>query len=424
MNEEFLYYLWKYRLYDNNVLTTSGLPLEIINPGQQNQDAGPDFINARIRIDDTLWAGNVEIHVKSSDWFCHHHQTDQAFSNVILHVVFEHDRDVFDLNNNPIATLELKNCFQERIYKKYYYYLNNKNRIPCEKDFPEISSIILKSWTERLFIERLQRKSEEIRQQFHHNRMNLQETFYQQLAGNFGFKLNEEPFRLLARMLPLHILGKHQNSLFQIEAMLYGVSGLVNDGHLDDYPRQLFKESEFLRLKYSIPRLENHLWKFLRLRPANFPTIRISQFANLIHKPGNLFSKILEIQNINDLTELFNIEATEYWKTHFLFDKTAPTSTKSLGIESVYNISINTVIRFIFFYGQIKSEPHYCDRAIDFMLQIPPETNHIIKGWEKLGIQPENALETQALIELLNSYCKLKKCLDCGVGLALLRSNF
>lgn len=423
MTEEFLYYIWKYRLFDHDISTVNGLPVEVVSPGMQNPDAGPDFTNARIRIDDTLWAGNVEIHVKSSDWFNHHHQTDHAFSNVILHVVFEHDKEVFDLNNNPIATVELKNCFQERIYKKYFYYLNNKNRIPCEKDFPETNPITLKSWTERLFVERLQRKSEEILRLYNHNRMNLEETFYQQLAVNFGFKLNQEPFGLLARMLPLHILGKHQNSIFQIEALLFGVSGLVNEGLLDDYPRQLFKESEFLRLKYSIPRLENHLWKFLRSRPANFPTIRISQFASLIHKRGNLFSKILESKNINDMTELFDVEATEYWKTHFIFDKTAPSSTKSLGIGSVNNIMINTVIRFIFFYGKTTSEPLYCDRAIDFMLQIPPESNHIILGWEKLGVQPQNALETQALIELLNSYCKQKKCLNCSIGLALLGSG-
>jgi len=424
MNEEFLWYLWQYRLYDNDVLTTNGLPLEIVNPGQHNQDAGPDFTNARIRIGDTLWAGNVEIHVKSSDWFSHHHQSDMAFSNVILHVVFEHDRDIYDLNNNPVATFELKNCFQERIYKKYFYYLNNKNRIPCEKDFPEVSSITLKSWTERLFVERLERKSEEIQQQYMHNKMNLEETFYQQVAGNFGFKLNEEPFRLLARMLPLHILVKHQNSLFQIEAMLFGVSGLLTDNFEDDYSRQLFRESEFLRLKYSLPKLDGHLWKFLRSRPANFPTIRISQFARLVHKSANLFSAIIETDTIDKLVELFDVQASEYWKTHFRFDIPAPESSKKLGIGSVHNILINTVVRFIFFYGKIRSEPVFQDRAIDLMLQIPAETNHITKGWEKLCVQVGNAFESQALIELMNSYCKQKKCLKCGIGLALLRENY
>ncbi len=423
MNEEFLWYLWQYRLFNNESFTTSGLPLEIVHPGQHNLDAGPDFTNARIRIGDTLWAGNVEIHTKSSDWYNHNHQNDMAFANIILHVVYEHDREIYDINHRPVATFELKNKFQERIYKKYFYYLNNKNRIPCEKDFPGLNPIILKSWTERLFVERLERKSLEILHLYDHNKMNFEETLYQFIAGNFGFKLNEEPFRLLARMLPLHILGKHQNSLFQTEALLFGVAGLLTSHGEDDYSKQLQKESDFLRTKYSLTKLDGHLWKFLRSRPANFPTIRISQFATLIQKPGNLFSKIIEARKIENLAELFEVEATEYWKSHYLFGKTAPTSSKKLGIESIHNILINSVVRFLFFYGKMKSEPEYQDRAIDLMLLIPAESNHIIKSWEKLGVKVENAFESQALIELMNSYCKQKKCLKCGVGLVLLREN-
>lgn len=423
MNEEFLWYLWQYRLFSNDIFTTSGLPLEVIHPGQHNLDSGPDFTNARIRIGDTLWAGNVEIHTKSSDWFTHHHQNDQAFANVILHVVYEHDREIYDINHRPVATFELKSKFQERIYKKYFYYLNNKNRIPCEKDFAGVTSITLKSWTERLFVERLERKSLEIHQLYNHNKMNLEETLYQFIAGNFGFKLNEEPFRLLARMLPMHVLGKHQNSLFQTEALLFGVSGLLASQFGDDYPKQLQRESEFLTAKYSLTKLDGHLWKFLRSRPANFPTIRISQFATLIQKPENLFSKIIESRNIESLAGLFEVEATDYWKNHFIFDKQAPASSKKLGIDSIHNILINSVIRFLFFYGKIKSEPEYQDRAIDLMLQIPAESNHIINSWGKLGVKVENAFESQAFIELMNSYCKQKKCLNCGIGLTLLREN-
>lgn len=423
MNEAFLHFVWQYRLYHPNINTHDEQAVEVLNPGEHNFDAGPDFSNARIKIGSTTWAGNVEIHLKASDWNTHKHHDDPAYANVILHVVFENDMEVLSSNQKSLPTLELKGLINEGVYKKYFYYLNNKHRIPCEKDIHSITPILMNSWLERLFIERMENKTKILHSLYKHNTNSLTQTFYQVLAGNFGFKTNEQPFRMLARVLPISILGKHKTSLFQIEALLFGCSGLLNLDYADDYPTALLQEFLFLQKKYALTQIDTHLWKFLRLRPGNFPTIRISQFAALIHKSENLFSKVIETKTVDELSEFFEVKASSYWEDHYTFDKSANRKQKALGQSAIENILLNTVVQFMFFYAQIKGKPEVRDRAINLMLHLKPEKNHIISLWKQIGIEAVNAFESQALIELRNSYCKQKQCLKCNIGTKLIKQS-
>jgi hypothetical protein len=423
MTEDFLIYIWRYQLYAPDLQTSEGQKVIVKNPGLRNTDAGPDFYNAMVRIGSTLWAGNVEVHVKSSDWHLHHHHKDEAYSNIILHVVFEHDKTIIDRNGNPIPTIELKGKIDNDRFSKYQYFVNNKNWIPCSQDINRLDQITLTSWLERILVERLERKSGAIEEIFVRSKNNWEESFYQVLAGNFGFKVNEQPFRMLAAMMPLQILKKHRDNSMQIEALLMGQAGLLKKEFTDNYPARLKNEYNFLRQKYGLVPMEGHLWKFMRLRPVNFPTIRISQFASLVSKHGSLFSEVIECDNVADLITIFNSHASDYWKNHYNFDVPSPVSSKKLGVTAVRIIIINTIVQFMYLYGTIRDKQKYRDNAIQLLLDLPAEKNTIIRGWEKVTIKAETALESQALLELKNKYCDLKRCLHCSIGLKLLNND-
>ena len=423
MFEAFLHFIWKYQLYSTTLVTEAGEPISVISPGIHNRDSGPDFTDARILIGNTLWAGNVEIHVKASDWNLHGHSTDKAYSNVILHVVYEDNIPIYDSNGRQLDALVMKGKFSEKIYHKYYYFLNNSNWIPCEKDIHYVPPEKIRLWLESLLISRMERKANELKALLEPNLNDFEETFYQALAANFGFKVNQQPFAMLARMLPLQILEKHVGSQFQIEAMLFGVAGLLSNDFNDNYPNRLKKEFEFLQKKYGLVSMQAHLWKFMRLRPPNFPTIRISQFAALINKSSRLFSAIIETDDPKSLISLCDVRAANYWNDHFTFDKPSPGQKKNLGTEAIDNILINTVTQMLFLYSISTGAEQYRDKALALLSAIGPESNSIIKKWNILGIESTNAFDSQALIELKNRYCKLKRCLDCSIGLDLLKMN-
>ena len=423
MPEEFLQYIWENKLFFTDSLkTTHGDALEIISVGKRNTDSGPDFFNAKIKIDETIWAGNIEIHKKSSDWQLHKHHTDKAYDNVILHVVETDDQQVTRVNGEDIATLIIN--YPEKLKTNYQYLLNAKTWIACQNQFHKIDPVILQLGFNRLMIERLENKTGEILERLQQNKNNWNETFYQILARSFGFKVNAIPFELLAKSVPLQTLAKHKNSLFRLEALLFGSSGLLNEQLLgDDYFLKLREEYSFLFKKYRLHPIESHLWKFMRLRPVNFPTIRISQFAELIHNSQGLFSKIIEIDNINNLKELFKVKASEYWSSHYSFNKTtAKNSVKELGENSINTLIINVIIPFLFVFGEKQNKNHLQNRALEFLEQLPPEKNSIISKWEKLGIQGRSAFETQALLQLKNLYCEKKKCLNCQIGVKLVKN--
>jgi hypothetical protein len=424
MVEEFLHYIWNLKLFNTlNLTTTKGEKLEIIKSGILNTDAGPDFFNAQIKIGNTKWAGNVEIHVNASDWNKHNHQHDVAYNNVILHVVFNDDVIVNRLSGEAIPTLELKEKIDNKLYERYLNFKESKDWIPCEKQISSTSVLTVNSTIDKLLLERLERKSISIVNSLKLNNYNWEETFYRHLARNFGFNVNAEPFELLAKSIPSVVIAKHKNSLFQIEALLFGQSGLLNEHFKDKYLCDLQNEYVYLKQKFKLNSIDAHLWKFLRLRPVNFPTIRLAQFAGLIYRSSHLFSKIMETENLGTLKLLMNTDVSEYWQTHYVADKSSPEKTKHLGDEAINNIVINTIVPFLFVYGRQKNEEKYIDRALLFLEQIPGEQNAIIKKWKILNMPVNTAYLTQALLQLKNEYCSHKKCLSCAIGNELIKKS-
>ncbi|MFP4041255.1 MAG: DUF2851 family protein [Bacteroidales bacterium] len=415
--EDFLHYLWKYKLFHtDNLVSDNGENLEIIENGWHNKDAGPDFFNAKIKIGETLWAGNVEIHKKSSDWYNHNHHLNKAYDNVILQVVLTNDQETKRTNGTSIPTLSIK--FDDHLYNNYSKLLTNENWIACEQELSYIDHFTINFWLDKLTIERLMDKYEEITNTLKMNNNNWETTFYQKLAKNFGFKVNATPFELLSQSLPLEFIAKHKDNNLQIEALLFGQAGFLS-GNLsnDEYYLQLCREYKHLRKKFNLKPIDNHIWKFSKLRPSNFPTIRIAQFASIIYNSSKLFSKILETREIQEIHKLFNINPSGYWNEHYTFKKLSKTKkNKKIGKSAINTIIINTIIPFLFIYGERKNKPEYKDKALNFLNQLPPENNSIIKKWKKLNIRPDSACQSQALIQLKNKYCSKKKCLDCQIG--------
>lgn len=423
MTEAFLHHLWKLKIFNSGKLkTTEGEDLEILKPGLHNSDAGPDFFNAQVKIDGTHWVGNVEIHLKSSDWTNHFHEQDNAYDNVILHVVYENDGLINRRDGSPLPTFEMKDKFDERLWKNYNELLQSNQWIPCQHRISAVDQFTFDNWLDRLLIDRLERKTEDIFSSLLQNHFNWEETFYQQLAKNFGFRLNALPFEMLAKSLPMAFLAKHKDQVMQLEAMFYGQAGMLDKNFKDDYPCDLKKEYLFLKSKFRLEPIALHQWKFLRLRPVNFPTIRIAQFARLVHHSSHLFSRILECENFNDLKTYFNLEISDYWLTHFIFDKPSKPQAKHFGDGTIRNIAINTIVPFLFAYGKNRQSEIHELRAIRFLEEIPSEPNSILTGWKNIGIESQTAYRSQALLQLKNEYCNEKKCLTCSVGNYLLQS--
>jgi len=421
MDEKFLHYLWKYRLFIRQLQTTDGDLTEINNPGEHNTDAGPDFFNARIKIGDTLWAGNVEIHVNASDWIKHGHQQDKAYNNIILHVVLNADETICRENGETIPTISLEGKFDYSLYERYLDFMNSRNWIPCEHSIAIAERFTVDAWLERLLVERLETKTQSIDAMLRQNRNNWEETFYQAFARNFGFRLNSLPFELLAKSLPLKYLGRHKNSLLQVEAMLFGQAGMLGVNFIDEYPQSLQKEYYFLQSKYSLKPIDGHLWRFLRLRPSNFPTIRLAQFAQLIVKSSALFSKIIESHTLNPIVSLLEVECEDYWQQHYVFDKPSVGRLKKLGADAIDLLLINTVASFLFLYGKQMDNPELRDKALEYLYEIAPERNSVIQHFAGAGLKAGNALQTQGLLQLKAEYCDKKRCLDCAIGHALLK---
>jgi hypothetical protein len=422
--EDFLHYVWKFRLFDHaNLQTNNGEELEIFSAGLHNSDAGPDFQNARIRIGNTEWAGNVELHLSSSDWQKHGHSTDNSYNSVILHVVYRDDEPLILSNGRRVPTLELQSRIPDDLYNRYHKLIfGNQVIIPCEANIGSVDSLTLHNWLTRVLVERLEKKSAAVIAALNLNRGDWEETFYQFLAANFGFKINALPFELLAKSLPQIILAKHKNNPMQIEALIFGQAGFLTDSVTDEYPLKLKKEYDFLCKKYKLTPVESHLWKFMRLRPQNFPTIRLAQFAALIINSNHLFSKILEIKEVKELRALFSdTKVNAYWENHYRFDIESTPSGKNLGQASVDILLLNSLALFLFSYGKHNQLQHYVNRSLQLLEQLPNENNNIVADFVNLGVKINSAFESQALLELKNNYCNYKKCLQCGVGNKILK---
>jgi hypothetical protein len=424
MKEEFLHYLWKYCLYDpEKLLDEDDNPIIVINPGDYNRDSGPDFFNARIIIDGTEWAGNVEIHIRSSDFDNHRHNTDPAFNNVILHVVGENDKKVFNTRGEEILTARL--VYDPELYEKYINLVNNPFVIACQDEINKIDPFYIRHWLGSMATERLVEKSEHILKILSVTGNDWDETFYRLLSRYFGFRVNTEPFEMLATALPFRIIRKHSDNSFQIEALLYGTAGMLEEGLFkeainDKYYTDLIKEFKILSVKYSLNPIHGWIWKFSRLRPANFPTLRISQLAAMLSVSGGIFSQTLEATTVDQLRDLFEVTASEYWDSHFVFGKISRNYPKNTGSQATDIFLINAIIPAIFVFGKYRNSNEICEKAITFLEETGPEENIIINEWRSAGICADTAFITQGLIELRNSYCKKRRCLDCSIGSRLL----
>ncbi len=422
MNEEFLYYLWKFRLFNSDMQTCSGDEIKIINPGVQNFDSGPDFFNAMISIDGTVWAGNIEIHLKASDWFRHGHDNDQSYNNIILHVVYDCDAFVRRKNNELIPSFEVKDRFDMELLSRYEDFIKSLSWVPCQNLIGTIDKEYMNIWMERLLIERLERRSLEVKEVLGMNNGDWEQTFFQLLARNFGFRVNSSPFELLAKSIPIKILAKHCDDLSQIEALLFGQAGFLNTTFRDEYPGKLKSEYNYLKKKYSLQTGDRFLWKFLRLRPTNFPGVRIAQFSTLIYRSPSLFTRVMECTDVSLVFKLFNVTPSRYWECHYRFDKESAKRQKRLGDEAIRLFLINTISPALFCYGWINDLRMFQERALEFLHEIKAEDNAIIRRWKEYGTHCDSSSHSQALLELKTKYCDHKRCLQCRVGNYLIRN--
>ena len=417
MTERLLQYIWQFQYFNKSHLQTSDAQtVQVIQPGIYNTNQGPDFLNAKIKIDNTIWAGSIELHINTSDWEQHKHSLDKNYNNVILHVVWNNDHDL----QLSFPTLELQNLVSKLLLKKYDELMLVTQFIPCEKQVQLVNEFTITSWKERLLIERLQYKTIYIETLLKLNNQHWEEIFWWILARNFGAKINSDAFEKMAQSIPVNILSKHKQQFHQVEALLMGQAGLLDKDFKDDYPVMLQKEYRFLQKKYKLIKIHAAVY-FLRMRPANFPTIRLAQLAVLICQSRHLFSAVKESAGFSEASKLFSVTANDYWHYHYVFDEAASYKKKTLGKQMTRNIMINTVIPLLYAYGHFNNKDLYKNKALQWMAQVAAETNSITKGFELLGIENKTASDSQALIQLKNEYCDQKRCLQCAIGNKILK---
>ncbi len=422
MTEDFLHYVWKHQLFKKeHLITDQNEKVEIILPGTHNTDAGPDFTNARIKLGSTIWAGNIEIHIDSASWIQHKHNKDQAYDNVILHIVYRNNGISKTTKNRIVPTLEIE--IDKEIIKKYSTLKYSSDTIACKSELSLIDNSTLNIWFETLRIERLKQKAIPIIEQLNTNKGHWEECFYTTLATTFGMKTNALPFELLTKSTPLKLINKYHHNLFQLEALLFGQSGFLETPLKDTYHTKLRTEYLYLKKIHNLTPIKKHLWKFLRLRPANFPTIRLAQFASLINKSDHLFSKIIETESITKIQELLNCSTSIYWTNHYNFTKESSYSEKRLGISTINSIIINTIIPFIFIYGKERHMPQLSEKALEFQEQLPAEKNKITQLWKNQNKKILNSSQSQAIIQLIKNYCSEKNCLYCQIGNAIIQKR-
>ena len=421
MREDVLHYVWKHKKLDVlNLETTSGATVDLISVGAHNHNSGPDFFNAQLNIGGQLWAGNVEIHVKSSDWYAHNHETDKAYDNVILHVVFEHDAEIYRADNSKIPTLELKHYVEKNVIDTSILLLSNTGKwINCEANFSAVPNFTISNWLQRLYFERLERKSKFIQDLLKSSNNNWEAVLFKMLAKNFGLKVNGDAFLSVASSLDFSIIRKLQSNVQDLEALLFGQSGLLEENNQNPYCKELLNRYIFLKQKFQLDNSDVQTMQFFRLRPPNFPTIRWSQLANLYYLQGHLFSKIIETNNVSEFYKLFSAGTTEFWKTHYTFESSSKYSNKKLTKSFTDLLLINTILPIKFHYNK-HSGIKQVGSILDLISQIKPEKNTITNGFNALKSVSGSAMDSQALIQLKNEYCDKNLCLHCAIGNSIL----
>jgi hypothetical protein len=427
MKEEFLHYVWKYGLFDADSLKDDeGNQIGIIHPGQYNHDAGPDFFNARIKINETEWAGNVEIHVKASDFTAHGHHRDHSFDNVILHIVYINDRMVRNARGQEVLTVKIE--FDDSIFEKYTSLVNNPAAVACHAEIKKTDRFLISHWLHSLLVERLTGKSEQIKRILSDTGNDWEETFYRIICRYFGFRVNTGPFEMLAASVPFRIIKKHLDNRFQVESLLFGSAGMLEDGLFrnavsDSYYLNLTREYRILSAKYDLKPIHGWLWKFSKLRPVNFPTVRISQLSAMLAVAGGLFSRVIEAESTDELRSFFEVSASEYWDNHYVFGKESRKIRKRTGETATDILLINSVIPVLFSYGLIHRNAEIIERALAYLEDIAPEDNRIIREWTISGVEAGSAFDSQALLWLRNEYCTRRRCLDCRIGAGIVSTG-
>lgn len=431
--ERLLHYVWRHKMLPLKELTTTdGRLVEVIDPGLYNRsDAGPDFFNAKVRINDTLWVGNVEIHERASDWYQHHHDRDPRYNNVVLHVVGQADRDVQTLEGHWLPQMELQ--VPQHVTEQYEELLHTDQYPPCYRIIPNLAPLLVHAWMAALQTERLEQKTQAIALRAERSGGSWEDAYFQTLARNFGFGINGDAFEQWAHHVPLSAVGKHRDDLFQVEAIFMGQAGLLQaesiaerhraDALADDYYLRLRNEYAYLAHKFSMQPMDFAQWRFLRLRPQNFPHIRIAQLANLYYERRASLSMLIECKTTEELGRLLSTHVTPYWETHYAFGQESPRNRKQLSAASLRLLIINTAIPMLFAVGRHRQKEELCDRAFDLLEQMKAESNHIITMWQECGLNVKTAGDSQALIQLKNEYCDKKDCLRCRFGYEYLRTS-
>ena len=423
MKEDFLHYLWKFKNFNTRALkSTTGELITIIHVGQYLEQAGPDFFNAQIIIGNQKWAGNVEIHLKSSDWYAHHHEKDSAYENIILHVVWEHDVEIYRRDNSVVPVLALKEFVSSETIANYNSLRSTKSWIYCEKQLADLDDFLLSNWQERLFFERLERKSKPIFELLHQTNSDWESVLFYLLAKNFGLNTNGESFFKIASSIPFSIIRKEGFELANIEALLFGNAGLLDSDKEDQYFSDLKFRYYYLLQKYQLEKPIIAPVQFFKLRPDNFPTIRLSQLAALYHSQQNLFSKIIQLNSALAIYQFFEVSASSYWSSHYQFDKESPKKKKLMSKSFIDLLIINTILPIQFAYSQSLGKENSED-LIQLLVAISPEKNSITDKFKSFGITSKNAFETQSLLQLKKEYCNKSKCLECAIGVELLQNK-
>lgn len=422
MSEEFLAFIWKYKLFEQDGLLWGNEKIEILAPGIQNTDAGPDFLDARVRIGATLWAGTVEIHVRSSDWYRHGHDRNAAFGNVVLHVVYQNDCDVYNSRGLIVPAMVL--LFNPLLLENYLELLKNRSPIACAGKWHDGDGMGITGWITSTGVSALKEKTQRLSANLESTIYDWDEIFYRQLSRNFGFHINSIPFEMLARSLPYKILKKYAGEPLKTEALLFGQAGFLLDNYTsDEYQRHLQEEYFFLRAKHGLMPVDIHLWKFLRLRPGNFPTVRLAQLAALLGKASFSWSAVLDAPDVQSLRELMSSQVSLYWQQHYLFGRKAGQNGNHMGSASIDSIVVNTVVPLLFLYGENMGKAYLKDRAVSFLEQLPAENNKVIRQWRAAGLVVKSAFDSQALLHLKTQYCDRKKCIECGIGSKIIVSS-
>lgn len=418
--EQLLHYVWKHKIFPLKELkTTTGQQVEVIDTGLANTDAGPDFFNAKLKLDGVLWIGNIEIHERSSDWFKHGHHADTGYNSVILHIASEIDMEISRSNGERIPQIQL--ICPEAVRTNYKELLETDSYPPCYRIIPSLSPFTAHSWMSALQMERFEQKATLLNERLKRCQGNWEDAFFITLARNFGFGLNGDAFETWAHRLPFRAVDKHRNDLFQIEAIFFGQAGILEDSNGDGYYLRLKKEYIYLQHKFELIPMNTSLWRFLRLRPTNFPHIRIAQLACLYHRAYGLLSRIMETETLQGVRDILKGGTSEYWLTHYTFGGSSPSRPKALSNTSLDLLIINTVVTFLYAYGLHKGNPVLCARAGSFLEELKAENNYITRMWEQYGMKASNAADSQALIQLKKEYCDKKKCLYCRIGYEYLK---